>query len=134
MGCQCNCLNKKPEGPEENFKPIINEESKENDDNKVFGNLKLETEFDNKSDLSQEDVNNLKNENTNLVKSRNNNIRKIISYDSSVLSKIQEQTDSIFEYFDELRTNPEDSQKDAEDHQLSELLQKVQKSERNTDF
>jgi hypothetical protein len=44
-------------------------------------------------------------------------------------SQLQEHTESIFEYFDNLRTNPEDYEKDAEEHQLSELLQKVQNSE-----
>ena len=131
MGCQCNCLNKKPEGPEEDFKNIIKEDSNVNEENKILSNIKLDTEFDNKSNLSkeEEDVNKLKNENEKLVKSRNPTIdRKIISYDSSLLSKLQEQTESIFEYFEELRTNPEDYEKDAEEHQLSELLQKVQNS------
>jgi hypothetical protein len=132
MGCQCNCLNKKPEAPEEDFKNIIiKEESNVNENNEMVDNIKLGTEFGNKSELSneEEDINNLKNKNGNIVKSRNNNFRKIISYDSSLLSQLQEQTESIFEYFEELRTNPEDYQKDAEEHQLTELLQKVQNSE-----
>jgi hypothetical protein len=132
MGCQCNCLNKKPEAPEEDFKNIIiKEESNVNENNEMVDNINLGTEFGNKSDLSneEEDINNLKNKNGNIVKSRNNNFRKIISYDSSLLSQLQEQTESIFEYFEELRTNPGDHQKDAEQHELSELLQKVQDSE-----
>jgi hypothetical protein len=131
MGCQCNCLNKKPEGPEEDFKNIIKEDSNANIDNKMYSNIKLNPEFDDKSNKSneEEDLNNFKNENIIPNKSRNKNIRKIISYDSSLLSKLQEQTESIFEYFEELRTNPGDHQKDAEQHELSELLQKVQDSE-----
>ena len=132
MGCQCNCLNKKPDGPEEDFKNIIKEDSNVNEENKIISDIKLDTEFDNKSNLSkevEEDVNKLRNENLNLGKSRNKEFRKIISYDSSLLSKLQEQTESIFEYFEELRTNPEDYEKDAEEHQLSELLQRVQNSE-----
>ncbi len=133
MGCQCNCLNKKPEGPEENFNNIIIEDKNVNDNNQVLNKINFDTEADNKanvSNLSNEvDINTLRNGKENLTKSRNNNIRKIISYDSTLLSKIQEQTDSIFEYFEELRASPEDYQKDAEDHQLSELLQKVQNSQ-----
>ena len=131
MGCQCNCLNKKPEGPEEDFKNIIKEDSNANIDNKIYSNINLNTEFDDKSNKSneEEDLNNFKNENIIPNKSRNKNIRKIISYDSSLLSQLQEQTESIFEYFEELRTNPGDYQKDAEQHELSELLQKVQSSE-----
>ena len=131
MGCQCNCLNKKPEGPEEDFKSIIKEDSDANIDNKMYSNINLNTEFDDKSNKSneEEDLNNFKNENIIPNKSRNKNIRKIISYDSSLLSQLQEQTESIFEYFEELRTNPGDYQKDAEEHQLSELFQKVQNSE-----
>ena len=131
MGCQCNCLNKKPEGPEEDFKSIIKEDSNANIDNKMYSNIKLNPEFDDKSNKSneEEDLNNFKNKNLIPNKSRNKNIRKIISYDSSLLSQLQEQTESIFEYFEELRTNPGDYQKDAEQHELSELLQKVQDSE-----
>ena len=131
MGCQCNCLNKKLEGPEEDFKSIIKEDSKENEENKILSKINLDTEFDNKSNLSneEEDINNFRNGNTNPKNSRNKNYRRIISYDSSLLSKLQEQTDSIFEFFDELRTKPEDYEKDAEEHQLSELFQKVQNSE-----
>ena len=131
MGCQCNCLNKKPEGPEEDFKSIISKDIDANIDNKIYSNINLNTEFDDKSNKSneEEDLNNFKNENIIPNKSRNKNIRKIISYDSSLLSKLQEQTDSIFEFFDELRTKPEDYEKDAEEHQLSELFQKVQNSE-----
>ena len=51
------------------------------------------------------------------------------SYDPSMISQLQEQAESIFEYFEELRTNSEDYEKDAEEHQLSELFQKVQNSE-----
>ena len=131
MGCQCNCLNKKPEGPEEDFKSIIKEDSNANIDNKMYSNINLNTEFDDKSNKSneEEDLNNFKNKNLIPNKSRNNNFRRIISYDSSLLSQLQEQTESIFEYFEELRTNPGDHQKDAEQHELSELLQKVQDSE-----
>ena len=131
MGCQCNCLNKKPEGPEEDFKNIIKEDSNANIDNKMYSNINLNTEFDDKSNKSneEEDLNNFKNKNLIPNQSRNKNIRKIISYDSSLLSQLQEQTESIFEYFEELRTNPGDHQKDAEQHELSELLQKVQDSE-----
>ena len=127
MGCQCNCLNKKLEGPEEDFKSIIKEDSKENEENKILSKINLDTEFDNKSNLSneEEDINNLGNGNTNPKKSRNIKYRKIISYDSSLLSKLQEQTDSIFEFFDELRTKPEDYEKDAEEHQLSEGLPSI---------
>jgi hypothetical protein len=131
MGCQCNCLNKKPEGPEEDFKSIIKEDSNANIDNKMYSNINLNTEFDDKSNKSneEEDLNNFKNKNLIPNQSRNKKIRTIISYDSSLLSQLQEQTESIFEYFEELRTNPGDHQKDAEQHELSELLQKVQNSE-----
>ena len=132
MGCQCNCLNKKPEGPEEDFKSIIKEDSNANVDNKMYGDINVNTEFDDKSNKSNEDVdlNKFKNENKNQDKSRNDVlIRKMISYDSTLLSQLQEQTENIFEYFEELRTNPGDHQQDAEQHELSELLQKVQNSE-----
>ena len=51
------------------------------------------------------------------------------SYDPSMISQLQEQGKSIFEYFEELRTNSKNYEKDAEEHQLSELFQKVQNSE-----
>ena len=55
--------------------------------------------------------------------------RESISSSSSTILELLDYTESIFDYFVELRTNPEDYEKDAEEHQLSELLQKVQNSE-----
>ena len=55
--------------------------------------------------------------------------RESISSSSSTILELLDYTESIFDYFVELRSNPEDYEKDAEEHQLSELLQKVQNSE-----
>ena len=55
--------------------------------------------------------------------------RESFSSSSSTILELLDYTESIFDYFVELRTNPEDYEKDAEEHQLSELLQKVQNSE-----
>ena len=43
------------------------------------------------------------------------------SYESSILSYIQDQSELIFNYFNELGTNPGNYKKDAEDHGLLEL-------------
>ena len=51
------------------------------------------------------------------------------SYESSIISYIQNQSELIFNYFNELRTNPGNYEKDAEDHGLLELIQKVKNSE-----
>ena len=55
--------------------------------------------------------------------------RESFSSSSSTILELLDYTESIFDYFVELRSNPEDYEKDAEEHQLSELLQKVQNSE-----
>ena len=103
MGCQCNCLNKKTENSnEKEEKQIIIDYPENLVDNPEIWNL-------NPYEPKEPD--------------------RIIFDDSSLISKLLEQTESIFEYFEELRTNPEDYEKDAEEHQLSELLQKVQNSE-----
>ena len=120
MGCQCNCLNKKPEGPEENFQKIIKERgnNNENEENQMISNISVHTE---------KDIDNPEIEKPNPDEPTKPRVN--ISGDTSFFSQLQEHTESIFEYFDNLRTNPEDYEKDAEEHQLSELLQKVQNSE-----
>ena len=58
-----------------------------------------------------------------------NILRKMDSGESSILSYIQDQSELIFNFFNEIRTNPSNYEKDAEDHGLLELIQKVKNSE-----
>ena len=102
MGCQCNCLNKKQEGQDEISPNIV----EKNGENQIINDINGNSDDDPDPDPSRTSF-----------------------YDPSVISQLQEQAESIFEYFGELRTNSEDYERDAEEHQLSELFQKVQNSE-----
>ena len=102
MGCQCNCLNKKQEGQDEISPSIV----EKNGENQIINDISGNPDDGVDHDPSRTSF-----------------------YDPSVISQLQEQAESIFEYFGELRTNSEDYERDAEEHQLSELFQKVQNSE-----
>ena len=50
---------------------------------------------------------------------------KWFSNDSSIMSKIQELYESIFDYFNEIRTEPQNFEKISERHGVSDIIQKV---------
>ena len=54
-----------------------------------------------------------------------NTPRRIISNDSSAVSKIQDLYESIFDYFNEIRIKPDKFKKIAESHGVLDIIQKV---------
>ena len=98
-------------------------ENKNNEDNKQIleKSLSLEEKEINKKD---NDLENLKIANVHTELSRNAP-RKMISNDSSIMSKIQELYESLFDYFNEIRTEPQNYEKIAEKHGVSDIIQKV---------
>lgn len=72
-----------------------------------------------------------KEEDLNSVKIDNNKTRNTLkravsqySHNSSNISKIQDLNDTIFDYFNEIRTNPEDFDKLSESHGVKDIIQK----------
>ena len=147
MGCNCNCLQKNPEYNNEMVEGVIPglgiksskrdnfDEIKiintENDD-EIYKNDKEKNENNNslliKKDLekeeNEEDLENLKLANIQTGLSPNT-LNRVISQDSSILSKMQELSETIFDYLNEIRTSPDDYEKNAEEHKVSDILQKV---------
>ena len=54
-----------------------------------------------------------------------NTPRRIITYDSSAISKIQELNESIFDYFKDIRVEPGNFEKMSEEHGVLDIIQKV---------
>ena len=139
MGCECSCLSKKPEDKNEMVNGIIPEQGLEieknilNEENNPLNgnNIKTENDYDNKSNLSQEIPFDKMPSDKDIIKTgpSRNNYKKIISYDSSLISKIQNQTESIFDYFNDLRTEPDNYERDAEAYGFSNIIQKIKNSD-----
>lgn len=84
--------------------------------------------------LSMEEKEEINNNNNNLEHLKKPNIhtelsrnppRKMISNDSSKMSIIQELYETIFDYFNEIRIKPQNYEKIAEKHGVSDIIQKV---------
>ena len=109
---------------ENNDKDNMNE-NKINEENKNFIEKKSlliqEKEEINKKD---DNLEHLKIPKIN-IETSGNAPKKMISNDSSIMSKTQELYESIFDYFNEIRTEPKKFEKIAEKHGVSDILQKV---------
>jgi len=152
MGCNCNCLRKENENKNEMVNGMIpglgiGEEKNNQKDNEIKN---LVTENDNEENLKplnmqmnninlntinedNQDTNPYRNaENQNQLKTvpefPANGLKKKISNDSSFMSKIQEINESIFDYFDEIRTNPQNFERIAEEHEVGDVLSRAIKS------
>lgn len=134
MGCECNCLNKDAERNEEMVNGIIpglgimRESDDLNEKENILNDININTENENINKLNLSKEIPLEQENILKTGPSRNNYRKIISYDSSLVSRIQNQIESIFDYFNELRTEPENYEKDAEEYGFSDLIQKIKNS------
>ena len=95
---------------------------KENEDNNRNNSISLKD--GEKMSEKNEALDKLKITNAQTGLSRNTP-RRIISYDSSVISKIQELSENIFDYFNEIRTKPDNFEKISEDHEVSDIIRKV---------
>ena len=149
MGCNCNCLLKDQEANNEMVGGIIPGLGIKDDkkDNMLLEIKNIHTENDNRE---EEDKNNISNDNNNsLIKEENKNDddskqdieinkkeeKKISNYqtgitpgdnsDDSDASTLQELYESIFEYFNDIRTEPEKYEKAAEDHGVLDIIQKL---------
>lgn len=110
---------------------------KEKIDNSNLDNIKLsnrnekinEDEDEDQDELNQDKIN----ENRDKLKSTNyralsshNSFQKKESYESdSDMSKIQELYESIFEYINDIRTDPETYQEDAEEHGVGDIIKLI---------
>lgn len=117
----------------ENDYDLINENKSENNDENMNNNDNINDKEKNSVSLilnqdEKRETDNifesLKNTNLKTEVSRNNPKRQI-TYDSSMQSKIQELYESIFDYFNEVRTNPENFKKIAEEHNVGDVIEKV---------
>ena len=117
MGCKCNnCLAK----------------NQENSNEMVDGIIPIKTEGDDINHARENDENNEDDINKNknpILKAPVDKIEKDKNeeslYDSSIVSKLQELNESISEYFNQVRTSPEKFGKEAEEHDVGNIIQKV---------
>ena len=100
-------------------------ENKNNEDNKnILEKNSLSIEEKDEINKNDDNLEHLKKANAHTELSRNAP-RKMISNDSSIMSKIQELYESIFDYFNEIRTEPQNYEKIAEKHGVSDIILKV---------
>ncbi len=123
-GCNCNCLLKNQEADNEMLNgslPGIHKRVKKKDDKDEIKNIN--TEFDdNNNEEKDKDLDKLEINNKNGV---SRNPQKLLQYNSSVLSMIQDLCDSIFDYFNEIRTNPEDFEEIADEYDVGDIIQRI---------
>ena len=83
-------------------------------------------EEEEKEDEKEEEENGLDNLRINTKTGLSRNAAQEINRnDSSIASMLQELVESIFDYFNGIRTTPEDYEKAAEDHGLGDIIQKA---------
>jgi len=152
-GCNCNCLLKNPESNNEMVNGIIPglglRGSKKDEHNEII-NINTENDVfkeeeddivkkDNNNELflkKQEQIKEKEEEEENGIALDNlrintktglsrNAAQEINKNESSIASMLQELGETIFDYFNEIRTNPKDYEKAAEDHGLGDIIQKV---------
>lgn len=122
-----NNIYEKEKNNENKISENINTNLKNNeivDDNKINNlnnSLSLEEEEYNKK---KENLDKLK-ISSNQTRLSRNTPRRMISYDSSEMSQIQNLCESIFDYFNEIRTKPDNFEKIEEENEILEILQKV---------
>ena len=104
---------------------IKNNNKEINEDNKnIIEKNSLSIADKEEKSKKDDDLEHLKIANVHTELSRNAP-RKMISNDSSVMSKIQELYESIFDYFNEIRTEPQKFEKISEKYGVSDIIQKV---------
>ena len=104
----------------ENINDNIKDNAKVNDNENNNLNNSLSLKDEEKNEIYDK----LKVSNAQTGLSRNTP-RRIISNDSSAVSKIQDLYESIFEYFNEIRIKPDKFKKIAESHGVLDIIQKV---------
>ena len=146
MGCNCNCLLKDQETNNEMVGGIIPgfgiKDSKKDDMLLEIQNINTENdnkdEKDNISNDNHKSLNSEDNKDQDDIKEDKKNEKKeekkITNYQttagynsdiSSDISTIQELYESIFEYFNDIRTNPEKYERIAEDHDVGDIIQRI---------
>lgn len=154
-GCNCNCLLKDQEQNNEmvgGIMPGLGIKDSRKEDNMLYEIKNINTENDNRDEELNNNINNDHNNSLEKIESENesknenevkqekesekksdkkfSNLQTRItpggnSMDSSMISKIQELYESIFEYFNDVRTDPETYEKTAEEHGVGDIIQKV---------
>ena len=107
-GCNCNCLLKSPEADNEMLNgslPGIYKRGKKKDD--IYEIKKI----------NEKEYNDFINNSLNSDGKIKNN--------SSIVSMIQDLCDSIFDYLNEIRTNPEDFEEIAEKYNVGDIIKKI---------
>jgi hypothetical protein len=139
-GCNCNCLLKDPESHNEMVNGIIpglGVVTQKKDEHEII-NINTENDFEegrlitgnnvepNKEEIKEEDKpqDDIKLFNNKTILSQNNKIENPQD-DSSVFSMIQEFSETIFDYFNEIRTSPDDFKQVADEHGAIDIIQKA---------
>ena len=128
-GCNCKCLSKNREADNEMLNgslPGIYKKGKKKND--IYEIKNINTDENYIYDNNKENNNNSENEQSIKLQNKvgiSRNPQKLLQYNSSVLSMIQDLCDSIFDYFNEIRTNPEDYEEIAEEYNVGEIIQKI---------
>lgn len=100
-------------------------EKKINKDNKnIVEKKSLSIEEKEEINKKDDDLEHLKITNVHTELSKNAP-RKMISNDSSIISDNQNLYEIIFEYFNKIRTQPQNFEKKSEEHGVSDIIQKV---------
>ena len=135
-GCNCNCLLKDQETHNEMVNGIIpglGEVTKKKEDHKII-NINTENDFEegrlinqNNVEPNEEEIKEDEKPQDEIKLFNNRAINKKESHqdDSSVFSMIQEFSETIFDYFNEIRTSPDDFKQVADEHGAIDIIQKA---------
>lgn len=121
-GCNCNYLAKNKEADNEMLNwslPESYKKGKKNDD--IYEIKNINTDYNNNEKID----NNLDKLQINNKNGLSRNKQKLLEYNSSVLSMIQDLCDSIFDYLNDIRTNPEDFEETAEQYDVGDIIQRI---------
>lgn len=124
--------NNKNENENQNYNDIINESVNENLSDKIKYKDNEANNINNSLSIKEEEQKSKKNEVLDNLKITNSQAgqsrnfpKRIISNDSSAISKIQDLYESIFDYFNEIRTKPDDFKNISEEYGVSDIFQEV---------
>ena len=106
-------------------KDNINENKYKEDNMKILEKNSLSIENQDEINKKDDNLEHLKIANVHTELTQNGPRKMISNDDSSIMSKIQELYESIFEYFNEIRTEPQKYEKIAEKHGVSDIILKV---------
>ncbi len=139
--CNCNCLHKEQEGKLEmvNGKvPGVGENNNKIPETEII-NIHTENDYEEDKIITQRNVEQIREENNGEEKSEEeiklnnngnvsqsqNNEKGDAQEDSSILSKLQELPETIFDYFNEIRTSPDEFKQVADEHGVMDIIQKA---------